>query len=112
MGSSLGCPPWASHGIALGVLNGDSMVVVYGYCIGNLPYGPSMELHWDVSLVIPWHSSMCRALGFCPSAVYGMALVLLIVTSMESVLWVAHWDDHPMGIPWHCFGSAQGCIPW
>ena len=100
-------PPWASHGIALGVLNGDSMVVANGYCIGHFPFGPSMELHWDLSLVIPWHSSMGRALGICPSAFYGIALVLLIVTSMESVLWVAHWDGHP---PWASHGIALGVL--
>ena len=86
------------------------MVVVYGYCIGISPYGPSMDLHWDVPLAIPWPSSMGSPLGFCPSAFYGIALVHLIVTSMESLLWVAHWDDPTMGTPWHCFGSSQWCF--
>ena len=61
------------------------MVVVYGDCIGNFPDGPSMELQCGLSWVIPWHSSMGRALGFCPSGFYGIALVLLIVASMGNV---------------------------
>ena len=97
-----------------------------------------MALLWDFSMVIPWLLSMAIGFGFtlwayglacgmshwpfhsillwvrhwavCPSAFYGIALVHLIVTSMESLLWVAHWDDPTMGTPWHCFGSSQWCF--
>ena len=86
-----------------------------------------MALLWDFSMVIPWLLSMAIGFGFtlwayglacgmphwpfhgillwvrhwavCPSAFYGIALVHLIVTSMESALWVAHWDVHPHGHP-------------
>ena len=79
-------PPWAPHGIALGALNGVSMVAVYGYWIWAHPMGLLWNCMWDFSLVMPWLSSMGRALGFCPSAFYGIALVHLKVSSMEAVL--------------------------
>ena len=101
----------------------------------DVPHGHPMALLWEFSMVIPWLLLMAIGFGFtlwayglacemshwpfhsillwvrhwavCPSAFYGIALVHLIVTSMESVLWVAHWDDPTMGIPRHCFGSSQ-----
>ena len=84
--------PWASHGIALGALNGNSMDVLYGQCIG----------------ISPW-------------AFFGIALGLLIGECHGSVLWLAHWPFahvhsmelqwcFSMGIPRKCaMGNSLGC---
>ena len=87
-----------------------------------------MALLWEFSMGIPWLLSMAAALGFPPMGLlwnciglshwsfHGillwvghwafahlhsmeLLLVLLNVSSMESVLWVTHWDDHPHGHP-------------
>ena len=95
MGNSVGCHPWASHGIALGALNGNSMDVLYGQCIR----------------VFPW-------------AFFGIALGFLIGGCHGSVLWLAHWpfaQVHSMDLQW-CFsmgiprqcamGNSVGWHPW
>ena len=99
-----------------------------------------MALLWELSMVFPWLLSMATGFGFTLWAFYGIAcgtshwpchgfllwvghwafahlhsmellLVLLNVSSMESVLWVTHWDDHPHGHPMAVLWEFSMVIP-